>query len=136
MEGRSMASARLRTADDTERAVCAVICRHQGIKAKEIAQKLSLDRTAVNRVLYSSPLLHELCWQDDMYQWHGIVRQQRPHWGLQEFSGYYGLVREFLALDEDVELISCLDICGRASEREFGLDRADCRIRPLFGEIQ
>lgn len=41
-----------------------------------------------------------------------------------------------LALGEDVGLISCLDICGRASDCEFGLDRERCRIRPLFGEIQ
>ena len=46
------------------------------------------------------------------------------------------ILNVILALGEDVELISCLDICGRASECEFGLDRADCRIRPLFGEIQ
>ena len=43
-----MAFARLRTADDTERAVCAVICRHQGIKAKEIAQTKMPDLNAAS----------------------------------------------------------------------------------------
>ena len=40
-----------------------------------------------------------------------------------------------LALNEDVQLISCLDICGVSSECEFDLDRENCRIRELFGEV-
>ncbi|MBQ9660531.1 MAG: Rrf2 family transcriptional regulator [Bacteroidales bacterium] len=59
----------------------------------------------------------------------GGYRLARPP---QEIS----LLDVILALGEDMELISCLDICGRASECEFGLDRSQCRIRPLFGEIQ
>jgi len=90
----------LQLADENEIAVCAAICRSDGLRAKEIAAMLSLERGAVNHILYSSPLLHELCWQDKDYRWHGIVRQARPHLGLQEFCGYYGLVREFLALSE------------------------------------
>ena len=50
--------------------------------------------------------------------------------------GQIRILDVILALGEDVELISCMDICGRASECEFGLDREQCRIRPLFGEIQ
>ena len=65
----------LKTADDLERAICAVICRSDGIRAKEIAGKLAVERSAVNRVLYRSPLLKELCWQDRDYRWHGIIRQ-------------------------------------------------------------
>ena len=60
---------------DTEQAICAAICRGDGLKAKDIAAALGMDRKAVNQVLYRSPLLHELCWQDDEYRWHGIVRQ-------------------------------------------------------------
>ena len=81
-----------------ERSVCAVICRGDGVKAREIAKELGVDHQTVNRILYSSPLMKELCWQDRAYRWHGIVRQGRPHAGLQEFSGYYGTVREFTAL--------------------------------------
>ena len=91
----------LQAADQTERAICAVICRADGIKAREIARLLNLDPTTVNRALYHAPLMKELCWQDSAYRWHGIVRQARPHSGLSEFSGYYGLVREFLMLTED-----------------------------------
>ncbi len=76
---------KLQLADEREIAVCAAICRSDGLRAKEIAAMLSLERGAVNHILYSSPLLHELCWQDKDYRWHGIVRQARPHLGLQEF---------------------------------------------------
>ena len=72
---------------ELERAVCAVICRSDGIRAREIAKQLSLDHQTVNSLLYSSPLMRELCWQDRDYRWHGLVRQKRPHIGLQEFSG-------------------------------------------------
>ena len=94
----------LKIADETERAVCAAICRSGGIRAREIAKALGLDHTTVNRVLYSSPLMRELCWQDGEHRWHGILRQARPHSGLREFAGYYGLVGEFLALDEEAWL--------------------------------
>ena len=45
--------------------------------------------------------MKELCWQDRQYRWHGIVRQTRPHTGLQEFAAYTDSVRAFLALDEE-----------------------------------
>ena len=89
------------TEQEKERAVCAVICESRGIRAKEIALRLELDRTTVNRLLYRSPLMKELCWQDRDYRWHGLIRQERPHLGLQEFAGFYGSVREFLALSEE-----------------------------------
>ena len=82
----------MKTTDDKttqlERAVCAVICRRDGIKAREIASALGLDRRTVNHILYSSPLMKELCWQDREYRWHGLVAQARPHAGLREFSGW------------------------------------------------
>ena len=78
---------------ELERAVCAVICRSDGIRAREIAKQLSLDHQTVNRLLYFSPLMREVCWQDRDYRWHGLIRQARPHIGLQELSGYYGSLR-------------------------------------------
>ena len=84
-----------------QRSVCAAICQGNGLKAKEIARLLDMDRGTVNHILYSSPLLKELCWQDEDYRWHGIIQQSRPHRGLYEFSGYYGQVSEFLALSEE-----------------------------------
>ena len=87
--------------EEPEGRICAAICRGGGLRAKEIAQELGLDRNTVNRVLYGSPLLKDLCWQDEAYRWHGIVSQGRPHSGLFEFSGYYGTVREFVGLAEE-----------------------------------
>ena len=83
-----------------EQAVCAEICSSNGVKASEIALRLGVDRKSVNQVIYRSPLLQELCYQDRNYRWHGIVKQGRPHSGLLEFSGYYGLAADFLSLSE------------------------------------
>ena len=47
---------------DAERAVCAAICRSGGLRAKEIAKLLDVSTETVNRVLYRSPFLKELCW--------------------------------------------------------------------------
>ena len=133
----------LRPADETERAVCALICRSGGIRAREIARELSLDRAAVNRILYASPLLRELCWQDGAYRWHGILRQARPHSGLQEFSGYYGLVGEFLGLGEDEWLAALTEGCrniGRSLSDARGLLHSfrDCReqMLSLFADLR
>ena len=49
----------VRKTEETERAICAVICHSDGINAKDIAQRLSLDRKTVNHILYSSPLLKQ-----------------------------------------------------------------------------
>lgn len=126
----------LRIADETEKAVCAVICRSGGIRAREIADLLSLDRKTVNRILYSSPLLHEICWQDRDYCWHGIIRQDRPHSGLQEYTGYYGLVKEFTALSEEAWLQRMVEGCtniGRSLNDTRGLMHSfrDCRAQML-----
>ncbi len=133
----------LKIADDTDRAVCSLICRSDGIKAREIARRLSLDHKTVNHILYSSPLLHEICWQDAEYQWHGIIRQERPHRGLQEFCGYYGSVKEFIALDEEAWLgrmvEGCTDI-GRNLNDTRGLMHSfrDCRAQMirLFDDLR
>ena len=107
-----------------DRLICAAICSSDGIKAREIASKLDLDRKTVNQALYRSPLMQELCWQDRDSLWHGIVRQGRPHSGLMEFSGYYSLVREFLSLSEDAFLERLTQGCeniGRSLSDTRGL---------------
>ena len=128
---------------DLDRAVCAVICRSEGVKARDIARELALDRRTVNRILYASPLLRELCWQDREFRWHGIVHQTRPHAGLREFAGYYGAVREFLALGEEEWMDrltrGCADI-GRSLSDTRGLLHSfrDCRTQMLglFGDLR
>ena len=84
-----------------DREICALICRSSGIKAKDIAKELEVERKEVNHILYSSPLMKELCWQDREYKWHGIMKQARPHIGLQEFAGYYDTVGNFVGLTEE-----------------------------------
>ena len=121
---------------ETERAVCAVICRRDGVKAREIAAELGVGRQTVNHILYSSPLLKELCWQDRDYCWHGLVRQGRPHLGLQEFAGWYGTTEDFLALSEDAWMekltAGCANI-GRSLSDSRGLLHSfrDCRAELL-----
>ena len=126
----------------TEQAVCALICQRDGIKAREIAKELGLDHQTVNHVLYSSPLMKELCWQDREYRWHGIVRQARPHIGLQEFAGYYSSVGEFMDLSEEAWLEKLKEGCtniGRNLNDTRGLFHSfrDCReqIRRLFADL-
>ena len=112
------------TRQEQERAVCAVICRSSGIKAREIAEKLGLDRKTVNQLLYSSPLMKELCWQDRDFCWHGLIRQARPHIGLQEFAGYYGNVSDFLDLTEEQWMNTLTEGCtniGRSLNDTRGL---------------
>ena len=128
--------------NDINRAVCALICRSGGLKAKDIASALHLDRKTVNRALYGSPLMKELCWQDGDYRWHGIVRQSRSHSGLSEFAGYYSLVKDFLALSEDEWLEKLTEGCtniGRNLNDTRGLFHSfrDCRtqMRTLFGDL-
>ena len=121
---------------EQERAVCAAICRGGGLRAREIAKQLDLDRETVNHILYSSPLLHELCWQDRDYRWHGIVRQERPHAGLEEFAGWYGSVRDFTALSEEEWMSAMAEGCGnvgRSLSDARGLLHSfrDCREQML-----
>lgn len=127
---------------NTQQSICALICQSDGIKARDIAKKLYLDHQTVNHVLYTSPLMKELCWQDSEYRWHGIVRQARPHLGLQEFAGYYNRVDEFLDLSEEEWLsrlmVGCTNI-GRNLNDTRGLFHSfrDCReqMRRLFDDL-
>ena len=120
--------------DQLDRRVCAAICQGDGLKAREIARRLNLDRNTVNHILYASPLLRELCYQDRDYRWHGIIRQSRPHSGLFEFSGYYSLVDEFLDLTEDAWMERLIEGCqriGRSTSDQRGLFHSfrDCRAQ-------
>lgn len=125
-----------------EREICAYICERNGVRAREIAKALQVEREAVNRILYSSPLLHELCWQDRDYGWHGIVLQQIPHKGLEEFAAYYGRVRDFTALTDEAWMeqmrLGCVNI-GRNLNDARGLLHSfrDCRAQmtALFADL-
>ena len=128
--------------EQTERKICAAICQSNGLKAKEIARQLNLDRSTVNRVLYASPLLKDLCYLDDDYRWHGIIRQSVPHDGLYEFSGYYAKVSVFLSLTEDEwmdELMKGCQRIGRNLNDTRGLLHSfrDCREQMinLFADL-
>ena len=123
-------------------AICAAICSGGGIKAREIARELNIDHRTVNRVLYRSPLMKELCWQDADFRWHGIVRQARPHTGLSEFAGYYSTVKEFMELDEAEWLARLTEGCtniGRSLNDTRGLFHSfrDCReqVFRLFQDL-
>ena len=127
---------------EIQAAVCTAICYGNGLKAREIARELNIDHRTVNRVLYNSPLMKELCWQDADFRWHGIVRQGRPHTGLSEFAGYYSTVREFLELSEEKWLARLTDGCtniGRNLNDTRGLFHSfrDCReqMLRLFGDL-
>ena len=129
--------------EQLERKVCAAICRSDGIKAREIAGQLNLDRSTVNRVLYTSPLLRELCYQDRDCLWHGIIRQSRPHSGLFEFCGYYSLVSGFLDMTEAAWMESMIEGCqrvGRNVNDRRGLFHSfrDCRAQMvrLFADLR
>ena len=127
----------------TEREICALICRRDGIKAKDIAKELNIDKREVNHLLYSSGLMKELCWQDQDFYWHGIVKQARPHIGLQEFAGYYDTAEHFLRLTEEEWLDQLTEGCtniGRNLNDTRGLFHSfrDCRkqIVHLFEDLQ
>ena len=96
----------------------------------------------MNRELYASPLMRDLCYQDAGYRWHALVRQQRPHEGLYEFSGWYGTAREFMNTEEDAFLAELEEGCrriGRSLNDRRGLIHSflDCRktVRTLFEDL-
>ena len=113
------------------------------MKAKDIARTLKIERQEVNHILYSSPLMKELCWQDRECKWHGIIKQARPHVGLQEFAGYYDRVDHFLDLSEGEWLerlkSGCTNI-GRNLNDTRGLFHSflDCRVQMirLFADLR
>ncbi len=126
-----------------ERAVYALISRNEGLKAREIAAKLNMDRTAVNRLLVSSALMREMCYQDRDYRWHALIRQTAVHEGLYEFSGWYGTVREFMETPAKAWMAQLQEGCrriGRNLNDTRGLIHsfADCgeTMRNLFRDLE
>ena len=119
------------------------ICRHDGIKAKDIAKETGMDRTEINRLLYSVPFIHELCYRDDSFAWHGLIRQTRPHIGLRDFCGYYSTVAEFLKRSEEEWMEELTEGC-----RSIGRNLNDTRglfhsfrdtykvLTDLFGDLE
>ncbi len=126
----------------TDREICALICRNDGIKARDIARELGVERHEVNHILYSSPLMKELCWQDRDFLWHGIMNQARPHIGLQEFAGYYDTVGRFISISDEEWLeqlkAGCINV-GRNLNDTRGLFHSfqDCReqMMRLFSDL-
>lgn len=128
--------------DIIERDIFALICSSDGIRAKDIANKLKKDRKVINHYLYASPYMHELCYRDKDYNWHGYIRQARPHKGLEDFCGYYSTVREFLALTIEEWFGTLKEGC-----RRIGRNLNDTRglfhsfkdtaavMRALFGDL-
>lgn len=140
--GDPLISGRLPSFTAEERAVYSLISVSDGLKAKEIAASLGLSRNDINHILYSSPLMHELCYQDDDFRWHALIRQAVVHEGLYEFSGWYGTVREFLDTDEENWLSGLQNGCariGRNLNDTRGLFHSfkDCRLvmLSLFGDL-
>lgn len=129
--------------DRIERDIYALICSNDGIRAKEIARKLNTERSIINHYLYASPYMRELCYQDKEYHWHGYIRQARPHRGLEDFSGYYSTVGEFLALGEEEWFEALLAGCkriGRNLNDTRGLFHsfkdAAATMRRLFADLK
>ena len=129
--------------DLTERAIYAQICSHDGILAREIARVLGTDRKTVNHYLYASPYMHELCYRDDSYLWHGYIRQTRPHTGLGDFCGYYASAGDFMAQDEESWFGQLTEGCsriGRNLNDTRGLFHSfrDARevVRGLFADLE
>ena len=127
---------------EQERAVYSLISVNDGLMAKEIAAFLSMERKQVNHLLFSSPLMHELCFQDKDYRWHALIRQSPVHAGLYEFSGWYSTVREFMDASEEAWLSSLQDGCrriGRNLNDQRGLIHSfrDCRsvMLSLFRDL-
>lgn len=133
----------LHKTDLLERAIYSEICSHEGLKAREIGRTLSADRKTINQYLYNAPFMRELCYQDADCRWHGFVRQTRPHFGLEAFSGYYSTVAEFLSLSEEEWFEAMLDGCrriGRNLNDKRGLFHSfrDCRqtMEALFRDLE
>lgn len=99
--------------DELEIKMYETICRNDGIKAREIAKNIDADKTEINRLLYASPFIHELCYRDDDFKWHGLIRQMRPHYGLSDFCGYYDTVERFVSLSEEEWMAELQEGCRR-----------------------
>jgi len=121
---------------EQERQIYSLISRRDGIMSRELARLSGIEKKEISRLLVSSALMRELCYQDQDYRWHAMVRQRAPWEGLYEFSGWYGTVREFLEQDEaewlDQLEAGCVRI-GRNLNDTRGLIHSftDCRATML-----
>lgn len=127
---------------ETEMKIYSIISGKDGIKAREIARILGLNKTEISRWMVSSALMRELCYQDSDYCWHALVRQEAPYVGLYEFSGWYGTVAEFMDETEETWLERLQEGCrriGRNLNNVRGLIHSfrDCRetMRNLFTDL-
>ena len=57
--------------DIIERDIYTLICRNDGIKAREIAAHLHKDRAVIHHYLYGSPYRRELCYKE----WFEMLKQ-------------------------------------------------------------
>ena len=128
---------------EAEKRIYALIAGSDGIKAKEIAAQLHLDKREINRLMSSSALMREMCYQDEAYQWHALIRSKAPYEGLYEFSGWYGTVSEFMSQDESGWLAQLTEGCrriGRNLNDTRGLIHSfrDCRrtMVSLFTDLK
>lgn len=99
--------------DIIERNIYYLICKNDGIRARDIAAALHKERALVNHYLYASPFMKELCYRDSSFYWHGLIRQSVPHTGLGDFCGYYGMVWEFLETEKSQWLEELRQGCTR-----------------------
>lgn len=99
----------MRDINETEIRIYSLICSNDGIKARDIARKVGVEKADINRLLYNAPFIHELCYRDTDFNWHGLIRQAHPHTGLGDFCGYYGSVERFLGQTEEewLEELKC-----------------------------
>ena len=122
----------LHKTDLLERAIYHEICRRDGVKARELGKCVPADARRINQYLYGAPFLKELCYQDENYCWHGLIRQSRPHHGLGNFCGYYGTVSDFLTLSEQ-QWLEAMEAGCRSNGRNLNDTRGlyhsfrDCR---------
>ena len=128
---------------ETELQIYSLISQSDGLKAREIGRILGIDKTEISRWMVSSALMRELCYRDREYKWHALVRQEAPHEGRYEFSGWYGTVPEFMAESEAEWLDELEKGCrriGRNLNDERGLFHSfrDCRetMRTLFSDLR
>lgn len=119
-----MGARRRSVADAAERAIYELICSSDGIKASDMARRLHMSRKEVNRYLYLSPFIRDLCYHDEDYLWYGLIQQHEPHEGLMEFAGWYGTAAELCAQSEDAwfdELVAGCQRIGRSLNDTRGL---------------
>ncbi len=127
---------------EQEKQIYALIARHDGLKARQIASRLGIEKAAVSRFLFASALMREMCYRDREHAWHALIRHADRHEALYDFSGWYGTVSEFMRLNENSFLEELQAGCrriGRSLNDTRGLIHSfrDCRevMRRLFDDL-